>query len=97
MRSCSAAGGRPRLAAGEPARAKALSGQRPPARRAVPRGRPDASARWKFLFHKPGGFGAGDAGGGLLRLAGRTHILNSAVCLARGGAALFEATQSARR
>ncbi len=32
----------------------------------------------------------------LTRLAGRTHVLDSAICVAREGAPLFEAAQSAR-
>lgn len=46
------------------------------------------------LFHKPSDMDAAEQS--LKRLAGRTHVLDSAICIAREGAALFEATQSAR-
>jgi septum formation protein len=46
------------------------------------------------LFHKPGDMAAAEQS--LKRLAGRTHILDSAICVALDGAPLFEATQSAQ-
>jgi len=46
------------------------------------------------LFHKPGDLAAAEQS--LVKLAGRTHVLDSAVCVARHGAPLFEAAQSAR-
>jgi len=46
------------------------------------------------LFHKPGDMEAAEQS--LKRLAGRTHVLDSAICIALDGASLFEATQSAQ-
>lgn len=46
------------------------------------------------LFHKPSDMKAAEQN--LMWLAGRTHSLVAGVCVARGGAVLFEATQSAR-
>jgi septum formation protein len=47
-----------------------------------------------ILFHKPDDMEA--AKQSLKKLAGRTHVLVAAVCVARGGAILFEAVRSAR-
>jgi septum formation protein len=47
-----------------------------------------------MLFHKPDDMEAAEQN--LRRLAGRTHVLDSAVCVAREGVTLFEAAQSAR-
>jgi len=46
------------------------------------------------LFHKPGDMEAAEKN--LEMLAGRSHVLDSAVCVARDGAPLFEGAQSAR-
>lgn len=46
------------------------------------------------LFHQPKDMQGAEQS--LMRLAGRTHVLDSAVCVARDGAPLFEATQSAQ-
>jgi septum formation protein len=46
------------------------------------------------LFHKPDDMDAAERS--LKKLAGRTHVLNSTVCVACDGALLFEGAQSAR-
>ncbi|WP_246731634.1 Maf family protein [Methylocapsa sp. S129] len=46
------------------------------------------------LFHKPNNMEAAEQS--LKKLAGRTHTLIAAVCVARDGAVLFETTQNAR-
>jgi septum formation protein len=75
------------------ARAKALevSARRP---RALCFGADQTLRLDGMLFHKPDDMEAAEEN--LRRLAGRTHVLDSAVCVAYEGAALFEAMQSAR-
>lgn len=46
------------------------------------------------LLHKPKDMAGAEES--LCRLSGRTHVLNSALCVARDGAPLMEASQSAR-
>jgi septum formation protein len=86
-------GGSPFELAAELARAKALdvSARRP---RALCFGADQTLLLDGSLFHKPDDMGAAEQS--LNRLAGRTHVLNSAVCVARDGAPLFERAQSAR-
>lgn len=88
-----AGGGSPAQLAARLARAKALevSARRPGA---LCFGADQTLRLDGSLFHKPGDMDAAEQS--LKRLAGRTHVLNSAVCVARDGAPLFEATQSAR-
>jgi septum formation protein len=85
--------GSPFELAGELARAKALdvSARRP---RALCFGADQTLLLDGSLFHKPGDTDA--AAQSLNKLAGRTHVLNSAICVACDGALLFEAAQSAR-
>ena len=45
------------------------------------------------VYHKPGDMET--AAQSLLKLAGRAHVLDSAICVARDGAPLFEGAQSA--
>jgi len=85
--------GSPAQLAARLARAKALevSARRP---RALCFGADQTLRLDGSLFHKPGDMEAAEQS--LNRLAGRTHVLDSAVCVAREGAPLFEAAQSAR-
>ena len=86
-------GGSPFELAGELARAKALdvSARRP---RALCFGADQTLLLDGSLFHKPDDTDA--AAQSLNKLAGRTHVLNSVICVACDGALLFEAAQSAR-
>lgn len=86
-------GGSPSRLAAQLARAKALevSARRP---RALCLGADQTLLLDGSLFHKPKDMDAAEQS--LKRLTGRTHVLDSAVCVARGGAPLFEAAQSAR-
>jgi septum formation protein len=85
-------GGSPSELAAELARAKALdvSARRP---RALCFGADQTLLLDGSLFHKPGDMDAAEQS--LNKLAGRTHILNSAICVACDGALLFERAQSA--
>jgi septum formation protein len=86
-------GGSPSELAAELARAKALdvSARRP---RALCFGADQTLLLDGCLLHKPGDMDAAEQS--LNKLAGRTHVLNSAICVARDGAPLFEGAQSAR-
>ncbi len=86
-------GGSPAQLAAQLARAKALevSARRP---RGLCFGADQTLRLDGSLFHKPNDMDAAEQS--LKRLAGRTHVLDSAVCVAREGEPLFEAAQSAR-
>ncbi len=86
-------GGSPFELAAELARAKALevSARRP---RALCFGADQTLLLDGSLFHKPDDVDAAEQS--LSKLAGRTHVLTSAICVACGGALLFEGAQSAR-
>jgi septum formation protein len=88
-----AGGGAPSMLAAQLARAKALevSARRP---RALCVGADQTLLLKERLFHKPDKMEA--AARSLERLAGHTHQLIAAVCVASDGAVLFEATQEAR-
>ena len=85
-------GGSPSGLAGRLARAKALdvSARRP---EAPCLGADQTLLLEDRLFHKAADVEA--AVGSLMKLAGRTHILTSALCVARNGVVAFEATQRA--
>jgi septum formation protein len=87
-----AGGGAPAGLAAALARAKALdvSGRRP---RALCLGADQTLLLDGELFHKVGDSDA--AAQSLGKLAGRTHVLTSAICVARDGAVLFEAAPNA--
>ncbi|MCK0206785.1 Maf family protein [Starkeya koreensis] len=87
-----AAGADPREVAAILARAKARTGSAlHPGRLVI--GADQTLALGDEAFHKPADLGAARAQ--LTRLAGRTHHLHSALCVARDGAVLFETVESA--
>lgn len=87
-----AAGAGPREVAATLARAKTLAGSAEyPGRLVI--GADQTLALGDEAFHKPADLAAARAQ--IARLAGRTHHLHSALCVARDGAVLFEAVESA--